>query len=360
MAITNEKFFWKKKEIVSFILSVFVFLIHDPSFRQYSNTDGLVSVINEKASFLLTGSFTYFAVAMFFILSGITFFKGYDNSKYLNKIKSRVFTLIIPYLLWNIIWMIFNIVCSYSFISKYFVSSQPVSLTFTNILKGIFFYEHNIPFWYMFNLIIFSLAAPLIHLIIRNKYIGIASIILLTVFAQFGIGIPSTIFVSQTTIIFYLIGAIIGKHYFDFASRKSNKCIQWLSIIFLLIFIVFKNLFTFPDFLLTAVFEVVLLTLSAYAFWNIIDIFVHKIKPRKIYSRSFAIYAMHVTISTIIANLISICLPNSEWAILNFFATFILTLLIINLICSFLEKFLPKLYAILLGNRVKSSIKKEK
>ena len=239
----TEKLFWKKKEIISFLLGIFVFFIHISSFAQYSNTCSAISAVNERASFFFKESFTRFAVPMFFILSGISFFRCYDNSKYTNKIQSRIFTLVIPYLLWNTIWMIFDIACSYTFLSNYFVGRQQFSLTFTNILKGILFYGNNGPFWFVFNLIIFSLAAPLIHFIVRNKYIGIASIILLTILATFGIGIPSSVFFSSTSIIYYLIGAIIGEHYFDLASRKANKRIRYFSIIMLLSYITLKNFF---------------------------------------------------------------------------------------------------------------------
>ena len=244
--------------------------------------------------------------------------------------------------------------CSYTFLSKYFVGRQLFVLSVTNVLKGIFFYGCNTPFWFVFDLIIFSLAAPLIHLVVRNKYLGITSISLLTILATFGIGIPSSIFFSSTSIIFYLIGAIIGKHYFDFASRKSNKRIRCFSIIFLFAYVILKNFFTSQSYPYGILLQVVIFTLSAFALWNIIDMFVHKIKPKKIYSRSFAIYAMHINISAIITKLTFLCLPKSGWmAIPNFIITTILTLLLINFICNFLEKNLPKVYSIIMGNWLK-------
>ena len=95
-------------------------------------------------------------------------------------------------------------------------------------------------------------------------------------------------------------------------------------------------------------------SLSSFALWNIMDIFIDKIKPRKIYSNSFAIYAMHINISAIITKLVFLCFPKSEWmAIPNFIITTIFTLTIIYLICIFLQKFFPKVHAILLGNRTK-------
>ena len=44
-------YFWEKKEFVSFILSVLVFLIHISSFAQYASTGDLIGLFNEKIAF---------------------------------------------------------------------------------------------------------------------------------------------------------------------------------------------------------------------------------------------------------------------------------------------------------------------
>ena len=354
MLSTNEALFWKKKEFASFILSVLVFFIHTSSFARYVDADGFVSLFNEKAEFVLKNAVTRFAVPMFFILSGISFFRGYDNSKYFAKIRSRIFTLVIPYLIWNTIWMVFEIACSYTFLSSFFAGREPFALTSVNILKGIFFYQYNVPFWFVLDLIIFSLAAPLVHLLVRNKYIGIASIGLFAILADFGVEIPASIFYYPLSIVFFLMGALIGEHYFDLATRRSKKETRYFSAIFLVTYIVLKTLFPDQQHPLKTLSQVVVFALAAFSLWNIIDTFAGKLKPRKIYSRSFAIYAMHFNIATVMTSLVFLCLPKNGWmALPNFVITVLLTLILINFICSFLEKNLPKVYSILMGNRLR-------
>ncbi len=352
MEIRNEAIFWKKKEFLSFLLSILVFFIHS-NFAQENLGNGFISVINQKTSFFFSSSITQFAVPMFFMLSGITFFKGYDNKKYLRKIKSRVFSLIIPYLLWNTVWLVWEILCSYSFISKFSAASEPYPLTITSILKGIFFYGCNGPFWFMFNLIIFSLAAPIVFLIIKNKYVALVSVIGLSILAFFGIHIPKEVFYSPISIIFYILGAIIGYHYFDFASKKSSKATQIASIILLTAYILAKNIVSQELHVDNYLTEVIVFTLCAYALWNITDMFIEKIKSRPIYRRSFAIYAMHLNLALIILKVISILLPQSEYfEIPKFIIMIVSTLIIINLVCAFLERFFPKVYALFMGGRM--------
>lgn len=352
MPSKNETYFWKKKEFVSFVLSILIFFIHS-NFASDIGDGSLISVINYKVSFFFSSSITKFAVPLFFMLSGLTFFKGYESKKYLGKIKSRFFTLVIPYLIWNTIWLLWEIFTSYSFMSK-FSASEPFPLTLTNILKGIFFYGCNIPFWFIFDLIVFSLLAPVVFLVIKNKYVGISVVVVLSVASLFGIYLPTNVFYYPMAIVFYLIGAIIGYHFFDFAAKKSSKPMQIASYIFLIAYILAKNLVPAnlqkDNYLL----QVVVYALAAYSLWNIVDGFIENLKPRAIYRRSFPIYAMHLNIGIIILKVLSFALPQSEWVLIpRFIIMFILTLIIINLVCAFLEKFAPKIYGVLMGNRIK-------
>lgn len=351
MSSNNETLFWKKKEFISFLLSILVFFIHS-YFAQEITNNSFISVVNHKVSYFLSCSITRFAVPMFFMMSGITFFKDYNNKKYLAKIKARLFTLVIPYLLWNTIWMLWQIFTSYSFLAK-FSTGEPYPLTFASILKGIFFYECNIPFWFIFDIIVFSFAAPLVFLIIRNKYIGIFAVIGLTIASLFGIYVPEAVFYYPMSAVFYLIGAIIGYHFFDFASKKSSKPLKIASVVFLSAYILAKNIAPQEIHIDNYLTQTIVYTLAAFSLWNIADIFVERIKPRAIYRRSFAIYAMHLNVAIVILKILAFCTPKNEWLeIPKFIIMVVSTLIIVNLICAFLEKFVPKVYATLMGNRV--------
>ena len=63
---------------------------------------------------------------------------------------------------------------------------------------------------------------------------------------------------------------------------------------------------------------------------------------------------MHLNTAGIVLKLLSFLMPQSRWfEIPNFIIMVIITLIIINYICSFLEKYLPVIYSIFMGNRVK-------
>ena len=339
--------------------SVFLFFFIHSNFAPEIIGDGLISVVNHKVSYFFSDSITRFAVPMFFMMSGITFFINYDNKKYLSKIKNRLFTLVIPYLLWNTIWMIWEIFTSHSFLSRFSENNVPYPITLTSLLKGVFFYDCNIPFWFIFDLIIFSLAAPIVFLIIKNKYVGIISVITLSIVSLFGIYLPMSVFYYPMAIVFYLIGAIIGYHFFEYACNKSSKTLQICSFVFLAAYILAKNIAPKEIHIDNYLIQVIVYSVAAFSLWNVTDIFIERIKTRALYSRSFAIYAMHLPVAIVILKILDFCAPQNEWLeIPKFIIMFISTLIIINFACAFLEKFTPRIYSVLMGNRMNKAKKK--
>ena len=353
MSSQNEALFWKKKEFISFLLSIFVLFIH--SHFADAPTDGsLISAINYRVSYFFSNSITRFAVPMFFMLSGISFFRGYANKKYTAKMRSRLFSLVIPYLLWNTIWMLWEIFTSHSFLSRFSENNVPYPLTLPSILRGIFFYACNPPFWFVLDLILFSLAAPLVFLIIKNKYVGIAAIVGLSIVSLFGIYLPMSIFYYPMAIVFYLIGALIGYHFFPLACKKSSRALSGAALIFLAAYILAKNIVPREMHIDNYLIQVIVYSLAAFSLWCVSDLFIEKLRPRAIYGRSFAIYAMHLPIAIVILKVLSFCLPQSEWlAIPKFVIMIIATMVIIELACTILARFTPRIYAILVGNRAK-------
>ena len=169
-----------------------------------------------------------------------------------------------------------------------------------------------------------------------------------------GIYLPEAVFYYPMAIVFYLTGAIIGYHFFDFAAKKSSKRMQIASVIFLLAYILAKNIAPQEIHIDNYLMQCVVYTMAAYSLWNAADIFIEQLKPRAIWRRSFAVYAMHLPIAIVILKVLNIVLPQSAWSEIPKFVIMVAaTLVIIQLVCAFLERFAPKIYAVLMGNRMK-------
>lgn len=349
---TSESLFWKKKDIISYMLCVLVFFIHISTLELYPQSGTAIADVNGFLKVFLKTGITRYAVPMFLILSGIAFFKNYSNKKYPQKLKARLHSLVVPYLLWNTVWILFGIICSYTFISSFMIGREKVVLSFQNILSGIFLYKYNLPFWFIFDLIIFAVLAPVINWLISNKYIGVAVIVAVIVLMNFDLGYPAYAFFNPDVILYYLIGAYIGKHCFNICAKKSSLTLQVVSIVYFVIYLCFQQFVLIKEYDLPAVAEAVSVILCAFAVWCIFDLFIDKIKNRKIYKSSFAVYAMHINVSAVVTKLLYFVLPKSAvFAMVNFSLTVVVTLLLIYAFCVVLARFLPGVYYVLMGRK---------
>ncbi len=287
-------------------------------------------------------------VPLFFIISGVLFFRNYDNSMYFKKIKSRFKSLFIPYIVWNTLCMLFSIITSYSFISNYFIGREKFIITLPNVIDAILNHGCNIPFWFIQELIILILLSPILYYIIKNKYIGISIISAIFILQGSGCVIP----LVSSGIFPFLLGGLIGRHFFDAFSKKSS--FKWQifggsAIVVSSIVICFKtfNLFIIPSFVYYA-----LIYISAVSFWLFADLFIDKLKNRQFYSSSFLVFAMHVNVSAVVTKLLYFILPKSSYfAFLNCALTIIISLFLINIFGIILKRFLPKIYSVLTGAR---------
>lgn len=101
------------------------------------------------------------AVPGFFMLSGYLFMKGIpsdsaaaEKETVRGKLKRRVNTLVIPYLLWNAIYFVIYLVTGRAQIGE--------------IFEAVFLYRCNPVFWYMFQLILITVLAPVIYYIMKK------------------------------------------------------------------------------------------------------------------------------------------------------------------------------------------------
>lgn len=352
------EYFWKKKTIISFILSIFVFWIHIPSFGHYLLTSGrgadsgLVTFVNCLNVFF-SNTFVRLAVPLFFVLSGAAMFRDYDNKKYFSKLKTRVWSLMIPYLIWNTLGMFFEIITSYSFVSQYFTAREKFVMTVPNILKGIFFYQCNGPFWFICTLIIFVILTPLFDLLAKNKLTSFLSLAAFIVLSNFEIPFLSPLIYGTDTLVYYMAGCILGRHFLKQFSERSTKKLSICSVcVFVLCtaiwFVRGMGFFDLPLPVTT-----IFLTVYALSFWYAADMFDFKNRKLKPFmGDSFFVYAMHINLSAVIAKLLYMIMPKGViWSIPNFVLTTVLTLLIILLFAFVLRKYLNPVYLILSGKK---------
>lgn len=175
-------------DLLRFPLAVIVVLMHimpllgEPYNPQnYPLFDGLLKFI---MAFLRQQS-----VPIYFFISGYVFFLGVEFSKetYIRKLKNRVKTLLIPYLIWNTLAIISCFIGNsaalvrvpglfspnaHGILSAYWTYDGTLLAT-TAAPESV--YPINIPLWFLRNLMIVVVCTPIIHLLIKRfKYLPVA------------------------------------------------------------------------------------------------------------------------------------------------------------------------------------------
>jgi len=126
-------------------------------------------------------------VPLFFLMSGYLFFlSGLTADSYKSKLKKRARTLLVPYILWNAIFILYYAMRSLPALHSLFPNASPGNWSvltvlgcFYNSKLGVFFdpsqpqtdfniYPQCVPMWYVRDLMLVMILAPLFHWLIKK------------------------------------------------------------------------------------------------------------------------------------------------------------------------------------------------
>ena len=343
----------KKISIYNFIFTMGIVIYHWKNF--YISYSSKTNVFTELMFqwYNLLGSI---CLGFFFAISAYLFYLGVDSKDTLvKKIKKRLLTLGIPFIVWNILYLGYKLI--YSILRGKGIDISPMDL-----LKGFTLEPFDGPFWYVFALLLLMAFSPLLLKLRKRPKIFLA--MLLGVF--FGCCAASQLFNSEKLIFswllrmanylpLYLLGAYLGACKSDMISdgKYINKWISACAAVLSAVIIVYLVAFDFNIMLLSWILRVIL----PISLWlSVPDNVFENAKigfPLKI---SFFIYAMHSLLIGILNTLFVKVVGYNSISPLPTTACHLGLLFVLYLICfSFAyiaKKILPsKLYFALSGGR---------
>lgn len=314
------------------------------------------------------------AVPAFFFISGYLFFKGLDRwnwSVWLGKLKKRVKTLFVPYILWMVIFFFGLYLWSYTKSEIPGISLSTIKASFESAGGLRMFYDRpvingvncllgyyvpndkpiDVPLWYVRDLMILFLLAPLIWAFLKfSKQYGL---VLLLLTYMTGCGIPMSGF-STTGFFFLSCGAWLSMNNREFSDYlpKIRKWAYPVSILLLVAsFVIHKYGIWVED-------TVVKLFIISFviALFCIADAFItNGFRPVKLLTdSSFFTYSIHNVLITEIANfLLWRVLPiTAEWMlVLKVFLRPAVTVGLCLLLFVAMKKICPKTLGLLTGGR---------
>ena len=275
------------------------------------SAEGLFNTIVILISHVLTN----IAVPTFFVISGLLFFINidrFDRQSYLKKIKSRTYTLFIPYILWNLLPALLMI--GAKLLKTAFIGTPLSEITdyFSTIDWHIFFNSThwgekgtdwlgnhllstgpgNLPLWFLRDLIVMTILTPVIYFFVtRTKIYGLAFLFLAYI-SRIWVLTPGF---SITAVFYISLGAWMGINRINVVelSKRWKHILIPASLILMAACVVFDGNSTLvgqqihPLFVFSA-------TISSF---YIASIFVERYNyaPRRLLVEScFFIYALHL------------------------------------------------------------------
>ncbi|MBE6282257.1 MAG: acyltransferase [Bacteroides sp.] len=293
-------------KIISFLrfpTTVLVVILH-----AYTTTRGIINVENSvwynHISYIFSLNFGEIGVPMFFFISGYLFFQKYSPSLhcYIEKNKRRIKTLLIPYIIWNTIfiftyWILQNI----DSINTYFSGANMAINDYKLVNYFRAYWDSSNwdkgngvpilqPYWYIRNLIILCIISPIIAILI--KYLKWITFIIPLLFWIFSLHL-ALIYSSLT---FFILGAILAIHNTNIITLiRKWESIIYISFITLFIYVYvihfyYPNNFELYIHRVTLVIGIPLFFCLAYRLKD-------KIQIKSLYSQSsFIIYTLHLPV----------------------------------------------------------------
>lgn len=236
-----SRYFHNKVLILNVLLTFIIVLLHSiPLDRIGIDTDAeypFVHVVNV---------FSQVGVPMFFFISALLFYKGLELKMIQDKLKRRYRSLVIPYFLWNIVFVfVFWCMTHVNAISS-MMNMNPVPSDAGGLLLSVIDSKYTV-LWFVKNLIIYSLLAPVFLLFICNKYVGMIFIVGLAALNMFhNFGYDHLLHWMPI----YMLGAFIGYHKLCITPPSKDRRLAMLCIIaylslYILAVINDKNLFVY-------------------------------------------------------------------------------------------------------------------
>jgi surface polysaccharide O-acyltransferase-like enzyme len=237
-------------DCLRFPLVLMVIYIHNGTSSVALSNGSVDLSISGPSSFLVnmvSQGVARIAVPLFYFMAGYLFFHGaaLTPSTYEAKMRSRVKTLLIPFLFWTVFWLVFKFVLqNISATAPYFNSAhKPIAqyglIEVANAILGISEMPSAYQFWFIRDLIILVIASPVIYGLIRTSRGLIALPFLLAWFAS--LAFPFYFSIEAAT--YFLLGSCMATFKVAPVVTRSGAALLALSLVTLVSFALSATLF---------------------------------------------------------------------------------------------------------------------
>ena len=339
--VDDDKVFSRKIVWLSFFLAVGIVFRHANNIDVYGLDQGFYFWFIKYVE-----GFTDLIVPTFFVLSGYLFFQNFSYKKLLTKWKARFWSLVVPYLIWNLLAYLY-----YEFISLIPMVANSMNgivepLSLKCLLQTMLWGDHNI-LWFIRYLIAYVYVMPIFFVVLKRKGWAGLSLPLILCFVWW----------SESRCVmysaFFWLGGFVGVHYKSLARRRYSAVFLCASAVVLVVTVALHVVGYAPKaignhnelYCIVRMFQ-------AMAIWVVADIVLVFASIPWWAHLSFAIYVMHSMILESIEKFFLVLIGRTLiGAIVDFIFAPILTVIIIIVVAWISQRIVPRAWGISMGGR---------
>ena len=344
----------KKIKIISFLAMIMVLFIHSFNYTLLVEKNFEINFYHSTIQNIISFAVCRISVPFFFILSAYLFLFNFELTfqSYQIKVKSRVKSLLIPYVFWVLLWSSFFYLISLlpffnNFINNPIDKNNSIIFTLLQVFQNPICYQ----FWFIKDLIFLILISPLLYFFIKQ----IPFIILPLVYINFILDYFEFPFFQNLSLLFFLIGMFIHiySNYFVAFSKKIN----FLFIGLLWIFSWFVPEITFYSFQHVNVLLPITILFGILFIWKLYDnisqksLIINFLDKNSKYS--FFLFAFHEPTMISLKKISFAVFGNSNEVRISIYFLIPISVFFLSVfIAKLTEKALPKSYKLLTGGRI--------
>lgn len=204
----EEKDFRNKITWFTFFFSLLVIWVHSYNAVLFLGKNKIAYEIDWLERFL-GEDVAQIAVPGFFLISSYLFFRTFSIDRLWKKWNSRIKSILIPYITWNLLYYMGYVIGSRIPVVTEVIGKGKVPFNFLAAADAVIHYTYNYVFWYLYQLIFLILLAPLIYLIVKQKVAGVIYLNLLFTAIYFGVSLPV---INLDALLYYSAGAYGAVH----------------------------------------------------------------------------------------------------------------------------------------------------
>lgn len=321
----------QKLSYLYFMMTAMIIGLHSVSVESMGFV-GLTVTVNRFLRILFDS-----ATGAFFFFSAFLLYRKERNIK--EVLLSKIRTLVIPYLLFNVIAFLYKQVLRNVIVNH----ALPV-VTLRELAEDILLAGANPPLWFMRVLFEFAILYPVIKALASNKKIAGGGI-LLSILIHFLVGVD----VGYSTVFYwlpvYLLGALTGVHYDRAFCEYRAKSTQWCLALVSLAVLIYGASESRYVYYIYRFFAPLLL-------WVIFDGFSTLPNPKWWVRCTIFYYGTHILVISPVAKVYKLLArTNGIMLILSNALVPLMCISILACLAFLLRKFTPTLWSLLLGNR---------